>query len=392
MLQKINNKLQNIIKPYVTLKKNQKLQTMINGIEINKYKTIIIFENTFGWEDIMKQRPQQIALNFNKNVLFLYHSNKDKYDNKNNYKKIKDNLYMINLDLYRKYINQYFKNIPNKYLMIYSTNNIKDNIINNYTDNGFKIIYEYIDDIDEELSGKRTAKKLLKNYYNIINNDNSYIVCTATNLYNNVLKDNKDAKVRLITNGCDYDHFKKRKHNVPDNLKQIMKSHKPIIGYYGALASWFDYELIKKISNTNKYEVVLIGIKYDETLDKSDILKLDNVHYLGKVAYDELPAYSSFFDVSIIPFIINDITLSTSPVKVFEYMASEKPIVTTDLPECRKYKSILTSKDHQEFINNLDKAIKLIEDEKYMQTLRDDALNNTWESKCNEMISFVNEV
>ena len=137
---------------------------------------------------------------------------------------------------------------------------------------------------------------------------------------------------------------------------------------------------------------MLIGIKYDETLDKSDILKLDNVHYLGKVAYDELPAYSSFFDVSIIPFIINDITLSTSPVKVFEYMASEKPIVTTDLPECRKYKSILTSKDHQEFINNLDKAIKLIEDEKYMDTLRDDALNNTWESKCNEMISFVNEV
>ena len=79
----------------------------------------------------MKQRPQQIALNFNKNVLFLYHSNKDKYDNKDNYRKIKDNLYMINLDLYRKYINKYLKNIPNKYLMIYSTNNVKSNIIKN---------------------------------------------------------------------------------------------------------------------------------------------------------------------------------------------------------------------------------------------------------------------
>ena len=73
-------------------------------------------------------------------------------------------------------------------------------------------------------------------------------------------------------------------------------------------------------------------------------------------------------------------------------MASEKPIVTTDLPECRKYKSILVSKDHREFIDNLDMAIKLINDENYMKILRNDALDNTWKSKCNEMISFVNEV
>ncbi|MDD4718571.1 MAG: glycosyltransferase [Bacilli bacterium] len=392
MIKKIINKFKNIIKPCLVTNKNQKLKKLFEKMNIEQYKNVIIFENGFGWEGIMKQRPQQIALNMPSNVLFLYHSNKDKYDNKECYKKIKDNLYMVNLDLYRKCVIKHLKDIPNKYLMIYSTNNIKDNIINNYTDNGFKIIYEYIDDIDEELSGKRTAKKLLKNYYNIINNDNSYIVCTATNLYNNVLKDNKGAKVKLITNGCDYNHFKKRKHNIPNEIKEIKKSGKPIIGYYGALASWFDYELIKKISNTNKYEVVLIGIKYDDSFDKSDILKLDNIHYLGKIDYDELPAYSRFFDVSIIPFVINDITLSTSPVKVFEYMASEKPIVTTDLPECRKYKSILISKDHKEFINNLEKAIGLIKDDKYMKILRDDALNNTWESKCNEMISFVNEV
>lgn len=392
MIKKIINKINSLIKPYLILNKKQKLKKIFKNIDISEYKTIIIFENSFGWDGIMKQRPQQIALNFNDDVLFLYHSNKDKYETKECVKKIKDNLYMINLDLYRQYITKYLKNIPNKYIMIYSTNNIKKNIIENYTKNDFKIIYEYVDEIDEKLSGKRVAQKLLENYHNIVNNNDNYIICTATNLYNNVLNDNKNAKVKLITNGCDYEHFKKRKHNIPAEIKKIKKSGKPIVGYYGALASWFDYELIEKIAKTEKYEVVLIGIKYDDSLDKSNILKLPNVHYLGKIDYDLLPSYSSFFDISTIPFVINEITLSTSPVKVFEYMASEKPIVTTNLPECRKYKSVLTSKDHSEFISNLDKALVLRNNKDYINSLRREALNNTWESKCNEMINFIKEV
>lgn len=390
MITKIINKFKVIIKPYTVFNKKQKLAKIFESIDINKYQNVIVFENNFGWDGIMKQRPQQIALNFNDDVLFLYHSNKDKYETKECVKKIKDNLYMINLDLYRQYITKYLKNIPNKYIMIYSTNNIKKNIIENYTKNDFKVIYEYVDEIDENLSGKRVAQKLLENYHNVINNNNNYIVCTATKLYNKVLKDNQNASVTLITNGCDYEHFKKRKHNIPAEIKKIKKSGKPIVGYYGALASWFDYELIEKIAKTEKYEVVLIGIKYDDSLDKSNILKLPNVHYLGKIDYDLLPSYSSFFDISTIPFVINEITLSTSPVKVFEYMASEKPIVTTNLPECRKYQSVLISKSHDEFINNLDKTIRLINNENYIKILKTEALNNTWTSKCREMIDFIN--
>lgn len=390
MITKIINKLKNFIKMHVILNKKRKIEKIFKNINIKQYKTVIIFENNFGWDGIMRQRPQQIASHFDESVLFLYHSNRDNYDNNLFFKKIKNNLYMINLDLYRKQIIKYMKSIKNKYLMVYSTDYVTNTIIDEYLKNDFKIIYEYVDDIHDELSGKRIIQKLLDNYYNIINYEKSYIVCTATRLYDKVLNDNPNAKVKLITNGCDYEHFKVRNHKIPSEIKKILNKGKPIVGYYGALASWVDYELIKKISNTNKYEIILIGIKYDDSLDKSNILKLSNVHYLGKIDYEQLPSYSSFFDVSIIPFVINDITLSTSPVKVFEYMASEKPIVTTDLPECRKYKSVLISKNHKEFIENLDKALKLKNNKKYMKTLQTEALNNTWESKCQELISFVN--
>ena len=75
--------------------------------------------------------------------------------------------------------------------------------------------------------------------------------------------------------------------------------------------------------------------------------------------------------------------------KVFEYMAGNKPIVTTALPECMKYQSILVSKNHDEFINNLELALKLKSNIKYLEKLNNDALNNTWESKCRELIDFL---
>ncbi len=84
-----------------------------------------------------------------------------------------------------------------------------------------------------------------------------------------------------------------------------------------------------------------------------------------KKNYDELPNYLHDFDICTIPFVINEITLSTSPVKVFEYMAAKKPIVTTDLPECRKYKSILIGKDSEEFIKKIQLAISNMNNEKY---------------------------
>jgi len=56
-----------------------------------------------------------------------------------------------------------------------------------------------------------------------------------------------------------------------------------------------------------------------------------------------LKYYLRRFDVATIPFQVNRVTNSTSPVKLFEYMAGGKPIVTTDMKECRKFQSVLIS-------------------------------------------------
>lgn len=370
----------------------RKQKNIINKyVNVEEFNSAIVFENNFGWTKIMKQRPQQIAEGLPKETIMFYHSNEDKdyVGQKNRINKIKDNIVLIDLGYFRDALFEELSNHNNKYLMIYSTDYIPYERIKMYEENGYEIIYEYVDEFNEDLSGKEMFELLSERHQRIME-DNPTVICTATELYNNCIKENFKY-VKLITNGVDYEHFKPSKYDMPEDLKEIRDKYKYIICYYGALASWFDYDLVKKLSKNKDYAILLLGQDYDKTIDKSGILKRDNIYYLGKKKYADLPAYGMQSDIFVIPFLINDITKATSPVKIFEYMAMEKPIVTTALPECKKYESVLYSENHEDFVKNIEKATKLINDSKYKKILVKEAKANTWISKSKELIEFANE-
>lgn len=380
MIKRITNKIKRTVTPYVIRDKKNKYNDI--PIVFSDFKRIVVFETTFGWNGIMMQRPQQVASSFDKDTLVLYHSSKDKYENGACWKKVNDNLFIINLDVYRKYLLSDPNTPKDKILVIYSTDPTSIKIIEEYKNNGYGILYEYVDDLNPALSSRRVYVKLLEKYKYMMDNKVK-TVCTATRLYNNV-KEKTNAV--LVTNGCDYGHFKASEYELPYDMD--FKSGKHVIGYYGAVAEWMDYKLLEKIANTGDFDVVLLGVDYDGSFDQSGIGKSENIHFLGKKQYDVLPSYAAHFDVCIIPFVCNELTASTSPVKLFEYMAAEKPIITTDLAECRKYSSVMCAGDHDEFIEYLYKAIEIKDDPAYKALLRKEALENTWQSKCKDIIEF----
>ena len=170
----------------------------------------------------------------------------------------------------------------------------------------------------------------------------------------------------------------------------MKNNYKKIICYYGALAKWFDYELINKVAKTySNYAIVLIGIEYDDSLRASNILSNSNIYFLGKIDYKNLIQYSSLADLLIIPFIINEITQSTSPVKLFEYMAAQKPILTTAMKECQKYKSVNIANSHEDFINMIPNVIELSKNVSYLKLLNKEASENTWYKKANEILNML---
>ncbi|MDK0565510.1 glycosyltransferase [Clostridium perfringens] len=353
-----------------------------------KFKAIVIFDSRVGWNIPLFQRSQHMANELTDDGYLYFYRTSEQFDpHIKTVEKLKDRLYLVNManfalqnamfDLLKEYKGH-------KFLSLYSTDVYLDEqyIKEKYIDNGFKIIYEYIDELSDEISG-HLPDFVYDRHKNIIEDKSNIAVGSADKLIEEIEEIRGKANVAMITNGVQYDHWQYRSDEVPEKLKDIVSKGNPIIGYFGALAKWFDYELLKKVAKERpNYEIVLIGFLYDNSFKDSKIDELENVHYLGIVDYKELNQYSQYFTISTIPFLLNDITESTSPVKLFEYMAMGHPIVTTDMRECRKYKSVLIGKSHEDFIEKLDFALTLDKKDEYYNYLKEEALANTWREKA----------
>lgn len=116
-------------------------------------------------------------------------------------------------------------------------------------------------------------------------------------------------------------------HALPIELANLKT---PIIGYVGALiSSRLDISLLISIANKFKdSSLVLIGPE-DDDFRKSELHKLPNVIFLGKISTELIPAYVKSFDVCINPQLINEITIGNFPLKIVEYLAMGKAIVAT---------------------------------------------------------------
>lgn len=362
---------------------------------LNKnYDAIVLFHTNFGWNIEMKQRPQHIAKSLaSKNVLYLYKSDIIQDKDVFSLKQEGENLYLLNLgnwamsEAFFEIISKI--NIP-KFVHVYATclHGVGYEVIKKYIQIGFKVIYDFVDEFSEHLSGVPVTESILNAHRMLLENkENVLVISTAEKLQEVVNEIRGEKNSILAPNGVNLEDFKIETKEIPEKLKPVLAKGKPIIGYFGALARWFDYELIEKLAKDRpQYEIVLLGIKYDGSYEKSNLNSLGNVNYMGTVEHSQLINYARYFNVSTIPFKVNDITEATSPVKLFEYMAIGKPIVTTNLRECRKYKSCKIGKNHDEFINYIDDAINYLSmDKEYNELILKESQENTWDNRAEKI-------
>lgn len=158
----------------------------------------------------------------------------------------------------------------------------------------------------------------------------------------------------FLPQGVDIRHFSDsmtQSRPLYDNIKR------PVIGFFGLLAPWINIELIVKCAKIYRNATFLIIGK--AATDISIFSEISNILYIGEIPYEELPAYAQCFDVGLIPFDINKLTLASNPLKLLEYMAMGLPIVSTDLPEVGKFSDfIFVAKNDDEFISFIAKALE----------------------------------
>jgi polysaccharide pyruvyl transferase CsaB len=345
-------------------------------------KPVIYLPTFTSWRVPLYQRPQHLATQLARQGFLYFFGTRNMWgDRVEGFEQIVEGCYLTSCPELVERLDCRMA------IHLYSTD-LKRNYadIERLREKGHIIIYDYIDEIDPSVSGT-IPEGALDKHRKLLEDESVYVLCTARSLYQEV-RAVRRRNFALVTNGVEVEHFTHEftRDQIPAPMREIVGREKPIIGYYGALAQWFDYELVLKLAKARPdLEIVLIGMRYDKSLAvyEQSFADCSNLNYLEPVDYQELPAYAYWFDVATIPFKVNSVTHSTSPLKLFEYMALRRPIVTTAMAEMHHYeRNILVGRNHEEFIAMVDQALTLRNDQDYLQQLLYCAHENSWEHKA----------
>ncbi|MCA1825541.1 MAG: glycosyltransferase [Myxococcales bacterium] len=179
------------------------------------------------------------------------------------------------------------------------------------------------------------------------------VICSSEKLRADKARVNPNAY--LVQHGVDLEHFGKAYDpatTIPDDLKGAPG---PIIGFWGLIADWVDLQLIRHVADAfSGGTVVLIG---NSTTDMKPIDGARNIRFLGRKPYADLPRYAKAFDVALMPFKVNELTLASNPLKVREYLAAGLPVVSTAIPEVERLGVCRIGKDADGIVREISAAV-----------------------------------
>jgi glycosyltransferase involved in cell wall biosynthesis len=235
---------------------------------------------------------------------------------------------------------------------------------------GWPIVYDCMDDhsgfLDYGPEVIRTERRLIAAA--------DLVVASSRRLYEGIRARSRSAV--LVRNACEYEHFDR------GDLRDAARARSTTIGYYGAIAEWFDGALVAGLARLRPdWRFELIG----STLggDVRPLEDLANVRLWGECPYAELPGRIAGWDAFIIPFRRLPLTEATNPVKVYEMLATGRPVVAVGLPELvpiARKGLIRLAATAEQFAAAIESALRE-DDAASGEARRAFARRNTWSSR-----------
>lgn len=316
---------------------SEKITNLPENVPPPTSNTIIIYPPTIDWH-WMKQRPQQLMEQFALHGYQVYYCNMTQKNDclstplSKNLTLIHNNSYFVKESI------PYLKGLGKKIVVWASWSKLYP-LISHY-DPDF-VIYDYLDDIPAWESYLQGMVEMA-----------DVVVTTAKELQRQMDLNYPDKPDYFIPNGCAIDQFQtETKYSIP---QEFQEHSGPIILYSGAWANWVDIELVEKIARTfPEVMVAIVGAEFNATINRT----IPNICYVGHQSYENLPAYIKSSTVCIIPFLINSITVAANPIKVYEYLAADKPVISTALPEVFDMPGVQIASTHEQFISYLEQTL-----------------------------------
>ena len=192
-------------------------------------------------------------------------------------------------------------------------------------------------------------------------------------------KGKANANTYFSPHGVETAHFGRAYRETLPTPPELAAMPRPIVGFFGLIEEWLDFDLLDYLAEQRpQYSFVMVG---RVARDITRFQKRPNVFFLGKKSYDDIPSYLRAFDVCHIPFELSDVILHSSPLKLKEYLAGGKPVVSVAIDEVKKLDGLVyVANNYAEYLHGVDRALAEDSPERAAQRVR--AMEGeSWQSK-----------
>lgn len=259
--------------------------------------------------------------------------------------------------------------------------------------------YLVIDFVDDVLNFPYdwNAERVTAEYKKLI--DDSCLITTVSPSLQHKIRNSFGKHAIILPNGVNKKFFSAA--NMKPKLINDIKG-KLSIGFAGTLNHWIDFEAMRNLANLYPENAFILmgkrGHFANENQEKSleELLNLENVHYLGPIPYEELPGYLHQMDVLLLPRRSSKSSEASNPLKLYEYLAVGKPIVTSGFPIPSEIRSLIYHCQSNECLkNSMDLAIHELQSKRKKvarQQRQACAKRNTWQKRVQIILDKVENV
>ena len=215
------------------------------------------------------------------------------------------------------------------------------------------------------------------------------IFCTAETLFERMQKVHPN--VHLLPNAACPEYYEVERNSMLGLPTALQGKPRPIIGCMGTIDWRIDTEtLVAAAKALPEYTFCLAGrVNKDQEPRVVELRKLPNVVMPGQVSKEEGVAYNKAFDVGLIPYLPGYVGDGINPVKMYMYLLTGKPVVTTWINECRRNMPLVSAtRTPEEFIAALRHAVNEPDDRAHEARIAF-ALQNTWRDRARQAIEFI---
>jgi glycosyltransferase involved in cell wall biosynthesis len=192
----------------------------------------------------------------------------------------------------------------------------------------------------------------------------------------------ENPNAHVVLNSTNFQNFHRPKYEPIAYLEELKQSGRRMLGHTGVINRLrVDYSLLAELAEGRRdWDFVFVGSA--DASFHALVAAHPNVYLFDPVPYGALPDHIAYFDVTFIPFLVNEHTRGNDLLKFQDYMAMGKPIVTTDTGGARRHGDLLRIATGAEAFSAAVDAALDEDSEELMERRRESARSNSWERRA----------